>query len=222
MKSIATISKLRNINRLVVPYVNRSNTPLFVQSDSNKNLPTKRYIGITSTVEILSFGQLTPEKKEKRHTGGFIDTKVSQLLTEKAAGWQNIVKIREDETVFRAIQTMHKHRVGAVIVIDNENRMSGIFSERDYMKKIILRDLSSRTTLVKDVMSPHVATVSSDTSTAKCMSIMIKRGFRHLPVIEDNSLIGIVSIGDLVKHIISDQRSEIDHLKERLGGPMGI
>eukprot|EP01133_Synstelium_polycarpum_P007890 gene7890-9262_t len=149
---------------------------------------------------------------------GFVDSKVSDLLSNKGASAQNIVKVKENDTVYEAITIMQKHKIGAVVVIDAANRMTGIFSERDYMNKIVVRDLTSKDTFVKDVMSPHVITVRNSTSTTKCMNTMIKRGFRHLPVVEDSRLVGVVSIGDLVKHIISDQRSEISHLKQVLSG----
>ncbi|EFA76272.1 hypothetical protein PPL_10033 [Heterostelium album PN500] len=194
-------------------------TRLFINESNEKSIIDKRYmINISRNIEVLNFKELTPEAKERRHTAGFVDTKVMELLSNKPRGYQNIIKVKEGDTVFNAIQTMQKHKVGALVVVDAENRMTGIFSERDYMNRIVVKDLSSRTTYIKDVMSPHVVTVRTDTSTAKCMSIMIKRGFRHLPVVEGEKLVGILSIGDLVKHIISDQRSEINHLKQRLGG----
>src|SRR5947209_20586013 len=112
---------------------------------------------------------------------------------------------------------MAEKGVGAILVMDGP-ALVGIVSERDYARKIALQDRSSRTTLVRDIMTPEVVTVRPDRSVEYCMELMTDRRIRHLPVVEDESVVGIVSIGDLVKSILADREREIEQLENYITG----
>ena len=120
-------------------------------------------------------------------------------------------------TVYDAIRVMAEKGVGAILVMDGP-ALVGIVSERDYARKIALQDRSSRTTLVRDIMTPEVVTVRPDRSVEYCMELMTDRRIRHLPVVEDESVVGIVSIGDLVKSILADREREIEQLENYITG----
>ena len=113
---------------------------------------------------------------------------------------------------------MAKHDVGALLVLDGEE-LVGIFSERDYARKIILQGKSSKETLVRDIMSDRVAYVTPDTSLDECMALMTEKHFRHLPILDESgALVGVISIGDLVKETISSQRFLIQELERYIAG----
>jgi CBS domain-containing protein len=117
------------------------------------------------------------------------------------------------DTVFHALTVMAKHEVGAVLVLDGE-QLVGIFSERDYARKIILQGKTSKETLVSEIMSDKVAYVTPSVSLDECMALMTEKHFRHLPVLdEDGNVLGIISIGDLVKETICDQQFLIAQLE---------
>ena len=115
-------------------------------------------------------------------------------------------------SVFDALRLMAEKEIGALVVLD-ENRVAGIISERDYARKVILHGRASPTTLVKEIMTSHVAYTHLDQSIEECMAIVTERRIRHLPVLQDGKLIGIISIGDLVKAIIADQKFMIEQLE---------
>src|SRR5574343_928606 len=132
---------------------------------------------------------------------------LKQMLAEKQ---RPLAVVAPGDTVFHALNVMAKHDVGALLVLDGE-QLVGIFSERDYARKIILQGKSSKETLVREIMSDRVAYVTPATTLDECMALMTEKRFRHLPVlIEDGSVVGIVSIGDLVKETITDQKFLID------------
>lgn len=134
---------------------------------------------------------------------------LKQLLAEKS---RPLAVVAPGDTVFHALGIMAKHDVGAVLVLDGE-QLVGIFSERDYARKIILHGKSSKETLVREIMSERVAYVSPETTLDQCMALMTEKHFRHLPVLEnDERLVGMVSIGDLVKETINSQQFLIDQL----------
>jgi CBS domain-containing protein len=117
------------------------------------------------------------------------------------------------DTVFHALTVMAKHEVGAVLVLDGE-QLVGIFSERDYARKIILQGKTSKETLVREIMSDKVAYVTPSVSLDECMALMTEKHFRHLPVLDDaDNVLGIISIGDLVKETICDQQFLIAQLE---------
>ena len=107
--------------------------------------------------------------------------------------------------------------IGALIVMDGET-MAGIVTERDYARKVILKGRSSHETPVSDIMSTGVISTSPDQTVNICMNVMTDKRIRHLPVVEGNKVIGLVSIGDLVKAIIADQKEEIEHLEHYISG----
>ena len=122
-----------------------------------------------------------------------------------------------DETVYDAIHRMAEHGIGALLVMEGD-QLVGFFSERDYSRKVILKGLSSRETPVKAIMSSPVQTISPDASVQEGLTIMTEQRIRHLPVVDDSGVIGIVSIGDLVKAVIEDQQELIDQLESYIVG----
>ena len=127
---------------------------------------------------------------------------------------RQIWTISKDQSVRQALVLMSEKNIGAVIIIDNNDFPIGIFSERDYARKIILKGKSSKDTLLDEVMTKEVITVTRDHGIDQCMEIMIEKKIRHLPVLEDKKIIGIISIGDLLKIMIKEQKELIDHLQK--------
>ena len=139
---------------------------------------------------------------------------VQQLLQAKDSGtWC----ISPDATVFDAIKLMSEKEIGA-LVVTKDDAVVGILSERDYARKVFLKGRSSRNTPVSDIMSRNVVYAGPDQSVEHCMNVMTAKRVRHLPVMEDGRLIGIVSIGDLVKSIISEQQETIEQLESYIRG----
>ena len=139
---------------------------------------------------------------------------VSQLLAIKG---QTVHTIDKSATVFDAIGKMVNQNVGALVVMDGASPI-GMLTERDYLRKIALQGRSSRTTLVKEVMSERVLSVELDTEIEECMAMMTQKRIRHLPVFADGRLCGIVSIGDIVKHLASDRKMQIEQLTAYIQG----
>lgn len=140
---------------------------------------------------------------------------LKQLLAEKQ---RPLAVVAPNDTVFHALSVMAQHDVGALLVLDGE-QLVGIFSERDYARKIILQGKSSKETLVREIMSDKVAYVTPAHSIDQCMALMTEKRFRHLPVLEeDGSVVSMVSIGDLVKETISSQRFLIRELERYIAG----
>ena len=134
---------------------------------------------------------------------------VRQLLESKPP---EIHAIGPDVPVIDAVRLMAEKRVGAVLVMQGE-RLVGILSERDYARKVVLQGRSSSDTQVREIMTADVVCVGLNDSTDRCMQIVTESRIRHLPVREGDSIVGIVSIGDLVKVVIEDQRLELDQLQ---------
>jgi CBS domain-containing protein len=139
---------------------------------------------------------------------------VNQILSVKG---REVYSIPSSITVFEALRIMGEKNIGAVLVIE-ETVLKGILSERDYARKIILKDKSSKETLVSDIMEEEVVTVKPTDDLEYCMELMTGKRIRHLPVSEDNVVIGIVSIGDVVKAIIELQKSTIQYLDSYISG----
>ena len=139
---------------------------------------------------------------------------VKQVLGDKG---QTIWTVAPNETVFIAVQLMADKRVGALLVMEG-NQLEGIFSERDYAREVILKGRSSKETPVRDIMTSRVITVPSSQRVDESLSIMSNHRIRHLPVVDDNQVVGIVSIGDLVKCVINEQQSTIEHLEKYIKG----
>ncbi|MCX6138412.1 MAG: CBS domain-containing protein [Ignavibacteriales bacterium] len=125
--------------------------------------------------------------------------------------------VAPDTMVIDALRLMAEKNIGALIVVANDV-IQGILSERDYARKIVLRGESSRTTAVKDIMSRKVFTVRQDQSIGDCMALMTNNRIRHLPVVDNQKILGLISIGDVVKAIISDQAETIKHLENYISG----
>jgi CBS domain-containing protein len=141
------------------------------------------------------------------------DTIASVLATKAREIWS----IEPTETVYRAIEMMADRGVGALLVM-SDDRLLGIISERDYARKIILKDRSSSKSLVRDIMTSQVVTVTRDHSVDQCLEIMTEKRVRHLPVIEGREVVGMVTIGDLVKWIITVHEETIGHLEAYISG----
>ncbi|HEY4492674.1 MAG TPA: CBS domain-containing protein [Acidobacteriota bacterium] len=141
---------------------------------------------------------------------------VREILLEKGnAVWT----ISPDRSVFDALQLMADKNIGALIVTDQE-KVIGIFSERDYARKIILKGKASKETSVSEIMTPVVVYVTLKETVEDCMNLMTDKRIRHLPVIEEEKLVGLISIGDVVKAIISDREFTIKQLENYItGGP---
>jgi CBS domain-containing protein len=124
-----------------------------------------------------------------------------------------VLRIGPDATVFEALEIMAEKGVGALVVTDGDH-LAGILSERDYARKVILLDRGSRETKVGEIMTREVITVEPARTVTECMELMTERRFRHLPVVSDGELIGVISIGDVVKAVISEQRQLIKELEQ--------
>jgi|ERR1051326_2262618 CBS domain-containing protein len=141
-------------------------------------------------------------------------TTVKDILQHKG---DNVWTIPPDTTVFEALKTMADQNVGALVVVDGQNIL-GILSERDYARKVILHGKSSRETPVKEIMSSTVHYVHPEQNIQDCMQEMTDKRVRHLPVLENDGLAGIISIGDVVKAIIAEQEYTIKHLENYITG----
>lgn len=130
---------------------------------------------------------------------------------------REILGIGPDATVFDALELMAEKGVGALVVMD-ANRLVGIMSERDYARKVVLLDRGSHETKVAEIMTSEVVTVEPARTVTECMELMTERRFRHLPVVVDGDLIGVISIGDVVKAVISEQRFLIEELEKYITG----
>ena len=136
-------------------------------------------------------------------------TNLNTLLDGKG---HNVWSVHPDDTVLDAIKLLAEKDIGALIVIEGDKPV-GIFTERDYARKVYLKGKSSLDTAVRDIMVSPVICVSPDQSVNECMALMTKKRFRHLPVVTGDKLVGMLSIGDLVKSVIDDQKFEIEQLE---------
>lgn len=142
-------------------------------------------------------------------------TRVKDILAAKG---RDVWSIGPAQSVYQAIEMMALREVGALTVVNDNGELVGIVSERDYARKVILANRSSRETLVSEIMTSDVVSVAEDTRLDACMSLMTERKVRHLPVLEDGRLAGIVSVGDIVKTIIDEQSTAIDQLERYIKG----
>ena len=132
-----------------------------------------------------------------------------QLLGNKTP---EVYAVAPDDSVMAAIRLMAEKGVGAVLVMEG-TRLAGIVSERDYARKIVLHGRSSSDTAVRDIMTAEVVTVGPQHSVEHCMQVVTEHRIRHLPVVEGDDVIGVISIGDLVKAVIEDQKVQLDELQ---------
>lgn len=141
-------------------------------------------------------------------------THVRHLLASKPA---TLFSIAPDAPVLEAVRAMAEHGVGALLVM-SAGTLAGIVSERDYARKVVLRGRASADTPVAQIMSSPVLTVTPETTVQQCMVLMTERRIRHLPVVDGSRVIGVVSIGDLVKSLIEEQRRTIEQLESYIHG----
>lgn len=135
--------------------------------------------------------------------------KVKEILSTKG----NIIySVTPDVVVFKAIELMCEKNIGGLLIMEG-NKLVGIFTERDYARKLILKGKSSKDTPIGDLMTPNPFTVTPDNSIEDCMEIMTDKHIRHLPVVFEGTVLGMISIGDVVKSVIQEQRSIIEHLE---------
>jgi CBS domain-containing protein len=139
---------------------------------------------------------------------------VNQLLQAKG---NEVWSVTLDTSVFDALKMMAEKNVGALLVLEAD-KLVGIFSERDYARKVILKGKASKNTPVKEIMSPKVFYIRPEQSIEDCMALMTDRRIRHLPVLEGNKVVGVISIGDVVKTIISEQEFTIKQLENYITG----
>ena len=127
---------------------------------------------------------------------------------------KQIWTISKDQSVRQALVLMSEKNIGAIIIVDNKDFPIGIFSERDYARKIILKGKSSKDTLLEEVMTKELITITRNHKIEQCIEIMTEKRIRHLPILENNKIVGIISIGDVLKIIIKDQKELINHLQK--------
>jgi CBS domain-containing protein len=140
---------------------------------------------------------------------------VAQILKSKPN--QSVYTIAETDSVYNAVKLMAEHQIGAVVVTDGD-KIAGIITERDYARKIVLMDRSSKATPVREIMTQAVRFVRPENTSEECMALMTDHRMRHLPVIDQERLVGMISIGDLVKNIIAEQQFTIQQLEHYITG----
>ena len=141
-------------------------------------------------------------------------TTIAQLLNVKG---NQIWSVEPKATIFEALEIMSEKEIGALLVME-DGKLTGIFSERDYARKVILKGKSSKETPVGELMTKKVFYIDSQNTINDCMAMMTAKRIRHVPVIEDNQVVGIVTIGDVVNQIISEQEVTINHLENYITG----
>lgn len=139
---------------------------------------------------------------------------VKQILEGKG---NEIFTITPDTSVYHALELMVEKNVSALLVMEN-NELAGIFTERDYARKVVLKGKKSTETTIAEIMTSNLITVSPDSTIDECMTLMTGKYIRHLPVVADGKLAGIISIGDVVRRIIEDQKSIIGHMEQYIAG----
>lgn len=143
-----------------------------------------------------------------------IEISVKQVLEQKG---YTTYSVAPEASVFDALGMMAQHDIGAVLVMDH-GRLVGIFTERDYARKIVLKGLSSRNVKVGELMTTNVQTVKVADQITSVMNTMTNKRFRHLPVVEEGKVVGIITIGDVVKAVIQEQEATIQHLSKYIAG----
>ena len=143
-----------------------------------------------------------------------MNTPVQLLLKRKGTF---VLRVVPTASVYESIQRMVDHNLGSILVMKDKSLL-GIFTERDYLRRIVLQGRTSRTTAISEVMTTDLITATPDTTVETCLSIMTEARCRHLPVIEDDELLGLVSIGDCVKHLLDAAKAEVHSLQNYVTG----
>ena len=143
-------------------------------------------------------------------------TSIKQVLEQKGSTFH---AVRPTDSVFDALSLMAQFDIGCVLVIEGD-RLVGIFTERDYARKVVLKGLLSRDVRVGDLMTPNPSTVTPSHTVDTVMQTMTEKRFRHLPVVDQDKIVGIVTIGDMVKSVVSQQEATIKHLESYIAGDL--
>ena len=141
--------------------------------------------------------------------------KVRNILQGKGG---NVFSVEPSITVYKAIEMMSEKNISSLLITDTAGKLLGIFTERDYARKLILKGKSSKDTLIKDLMTENPVTVASDSTIDDCMKVMTSKYVRHLPVVDSGKVMGMISIGDLVRFIIEEQKGIIQDLEHYITG----
>jgi CBS domain-containing protein len=155
------------------------------------------------------FFSLFPPSSTRRTMG-----RVRNILQIKGNA---VYSVEPSVTVYNALEVMVERNLGALLIIENE-KFVGIFTERDYARKVILKGKASKETPIKEVMTEHPLTVTPDATIEECMKLMTSKYFRHLPVVQGDKLVGLISIGDVVKYMIDEQKVIIEDLEHYITG----
>ena len=143
---------------------------------------------------------------------------VKEILEIKG---RDVLSIKVSESVYAAVEKMAKMEVGALTVLDDTEHLVGIISERDYARKIVLNDKTSKDTNVSDIMTSNVISIAEETTVEKCMSLMSQKKIHHLPVLKRDALVGIITAADLMKFIVKKQSMAIEELESYIMGETG-
>jgi signal-transduction protein with cAMP-binding, CBS, and nucleotidyltransferase domain len=146
-----------------------------------------------------------------------MNTPITQVLDRKG---RDVVNINPHASVFEAIQLMDAKQIGSLLILNKSGKVAGILSERDCFRKVILLEKQPRTVQVKDVMTRKVIYVTPETTVDDCMALMTQKRIRHLPVLENEKVSGVISIGDLVKFVTSEQDLMIHNLEKYIEGSL--
>lgn len=141
--------------------------------------------------------------------------KVRNILQAKGNA---IFSVEPTITVYKAIELMSEKNISSLLITDKEGKLLGIFTERDYARKLILKGKSSKDTLIKDLMTENPVTVASDSTIDDCMKVMTSKYVRHLPVVDNGKIVGMISIGDVVRFIMAEQKGIIEDLEHYITG----
>ena len=175
------------------------------------------------TMQPFLFSRAESTSTAQLEEHGFESTKVADILKSKGKGADGSwLWCTTDDTVFDAVKSMTQHNVGALVVVKpgEENAIAGIVTERDYLRKIIVQGRSSKSTKVGDIMTEEnkLITVTPETKVLQAMELMTENRIRHIPVIDNKNMIGMVSIGDVVRAVVSEHREELNRLNAFIQG----
>jgi CBS domain-containing protein len=146
------------------------------------------------------------------------DTRMGKVRNILQGKGNVVFSVAPTVTVYKAIELMSLKNIGGLLITDDQGHLLGIFTERDYARRLILKGKSSKDTLIGEIMTENPVTVSPDNSIEDCMKTMTNRFIRHLPVVDDGELVGMISIGDVVRYIIEEQRGIIEDLEFYITG----